>query len=143
MSIDQPADLPRAGRPEPGPHDLMTPAQACRHLPRRRGGRPPHVATIYRWMGGSRGVKLDYVQVGGTRCVTLAGLYRFFDELKAAKAARAGDAPAPPSRTPSARARRWRPSIASSTGSGSDRGPGRGVHAPGPTAPRNRIGRNK
>ncbi len=48
MSIDEPADLPRADRPVPGPHDLMTPAQACRYLPRRRGGRPPHVATIYR-----------------------------------------------------------------------------------------------
>jgi hypothetical protein len=48
-------------------------------LPRRRGGKPWHVATIYRWMkDGVGGRRLEYVRVGGTRFTTASALMRFF-----------------------------------------------------------------
>jgi len=40
---------------------------AADRLPRRRQGKKPHIATIYRWaMRGCRGVKLETLRVGGT-----------------------------------------------------------------------------
>ncbi|HEX4590297.1 MAG TPA: DUF1580 domain-containing protein [Gemmataceae bacterium] len=47
-----------------------------RHL-----GRRIHVATLYRWCGGLRGRRLEYVQVGGTRVTTVEALERFFAGL--------------------------------------------------------------
>jgi Protein of unknown function (DUF1580) len=56
------------------------PKLAC--LPRRRGGRKVHVATVHRWASrGLRGVRLEFVQCGGTRVTTLEALMRFFDRL--------------------------------------------------------------
>lgn len=57
-------------------------AEATDHLPRRRGRRKPHVTTLYRWaQRGCRGVKLETIQVGGTKCTSLEALQRFFDRL--------------------------------------------------------------
>lgn len=69
--------------------------EALDHLPHRRGGRPVHVATLYRWaQRGLRGVQLETLQVGGTRCTSIEALQRFFDRL-------GGQAsPAPNVRTP-------------------------------------------
>lgn len=40
------------------------------------------VSTVYRWVeSGVRGVKLEYVQFGGTRCTTKEALQRFVDDL--------------------------------------------------------------
>jgi hypothetical protein len=58
---------------------------ATKHLPQRRGGRAVHVATLYRWaQRGVRGVRLEILQVGGTKCTSLEALQRFFERLGAA-----------------------------------------------------------
>jgi hypothetical protein len=49
---------------------------------RGRGGKRLHVATVHRWCShGIRGVKLEFVQRGGTRVTTEAALLRFFAQL--------------------------------------------------------------
>lgn len=53
-------------------------------LPRRRAGKKPNIATLYRWTTvGCRGVKLEYLQIGATRCTSQEALQRFFDALTA------------------------------------------------------------
>jgi Protein of unknown function (DUF1580) len=53
-------------------------------IPLRRGGRRLHVATVHRWCTrGIRGVKLAFVQLGGTRVTTIEALLRFFNALTA------------------------------------------------------------
>ena len=60
----------------------MSLAEATKHLPRRRAGKRPHVATLYRWaQSGIRGVRLETLQVGGTMCTSLEALQRFFERL--------------------------------------------------------------
>jgi hypothetical protein len=50
--------------------------------PGRRGGKRPHVSCIYRWTTtGCRGVVLESIQVGGTRCTSREALARFFPRL--------------------------------------------------------------
>src|SRR3954447_13983605 len=71
---------------------LLTLAQAADELPRRRRGRKTHVSTIYRWtVSGCRGVILESIQIGGTRCTSREALQRFFDRLTSAGGT--GDAP--------------------------------------------------
>ncbi len=54
------------------------------HVPRRRAGKKCNVATVYRWMQhGVRGIRLEFIQVGGVRCTSLEALQRFFDALTA------------------------------------------------------------
>ncbi len=61
---------------------LLTLAQAAEQLPRRRRGRKTHVSTLYRWTtAGCRGVRLDTIQVGATRCTSREALQRFFEQL--------------------------------------------------------------
>ncbi len=56
--------------------------EATGHLPRRRKGKRPHVATVYRWaQKGCKGVRLETIQVGGTKCTSLEALQRFFEQL--------------------------------------------------------------
>ncbi|MCH8146942.1 MAG: DUF1580 domain-containing protein [Planctomycetes bacterium] len=56
--------------------------EAAKQLPRRRAGKPTHVATVYRWGSrGLRGVRLETIQIGGTRCTSVEALQRFFDRL--------------------------------------------------------------
>lgn len=51
-------------------------------LPRRRKGKRPHVATLFRWTTvGVRGVVLESLQCGGTRCTSVQALQRFFERL--------------------------------------------------------------
>ena len=58
--------------------------EAAKILPIRRAGKRPHVATLHRWASrGLHGVQLDTIQVGGTRCTSVAALQRFFDALSA------------------------------------------------------------
>ena len=58
--------------------EVLTLTEAARRLPRRRRGKRPHVATLYRWIQhGVRGVKLEAIQVGGTLCTSLEALQRF------------------------------------------------------------------
>lgn len=51
-------------------------------LPRRSGGGRLHLSTLYRWVQrGLRGLRLETIQCGGTRCTTEAALLRFFGAL--------------------------------------------------------------
>lgn len=62
--------------------DLLSLPQAAKLCPRRRGGKQPHVSCLYRWTRqGCRGVRLEWLQVGGTRCTTRQALQRFFRRL--------------------------------------------------------------
>jgi Protein of unknown function (DUF1580) len=96
--------------------DLIPLTQVACELPRRRGGKKTHIATLYRWCSpGCRGVRLRYVQCGATRCTTRAWLNEFFEALAARSTSptpaddRGGPVPAsalPPSgRTATARRR--------------------------------------
>ncbi len=70
-------------------HTVATPAEELRPLalavewlPTRRRGKPPHAATLFRWAAkGLNGVKLEVVQVGGTKCTSRQALARFFQKL--------------------------------------------------------------
>lgn len=63
---------------------ILTLAQAADDLPRRRRGRKTHVSTLYRWAtAGCRGVRLETIQVGATRCTSREALQRFFERLSA------------------------------------------------------------
>jgi hypothetical protein len=61
---------------------VITFGQAADDLPRRRRGRKTHVSTFYRWATvGCRGVILETIQVGATRCTSREALQRFFERL--------------------------------------------------------------
>ena len=61
---------------------VLTLNNAIAHLPHRRKGSRPHLATLYRWANrGIKGVKLETLQVGGTLCTSIEALQRFFDRL--------------------------------------------------------------
>ena len=61
---------------------LVSFAEACERLPRRRAGRRPHPNTLYRWAShGIRGIRLETLRVGGTLCTSLEALQRFFEAL--------------------------------------------------------------
>jgi Protein of unknown function (DUF1580) len=61
---------------------VLSPAEARNRLPARRAGKRPDIATIYRWMQiGCRGIRLEFIVIGGTRCTSLEALQRFFDRL--------------------------------------------------------------
>ena len=61
---------------------IITLADAPKELPRRRKGKKIHVSCIYRWSTvGCRGVVLETIQVGGTRCTSREALERFFHRL--------------------------------------------------------------
>lgn len=58
---------------------LVSFAEACGRLPKRRAGRPSHPSTLYRWASsGLRGIRLETIQVGGTLCTSIEALQRFF-----------------------------------------------------------------
>lgn len=62
---------------------LLTFAEATKTLPAKRAGRPIHTATLYRWSAtGLRGIRLETIQVGGTRCTSVEALQRFFEKLE-------------------------------------------------------------
>lgn len=53
-------------------------------LPKRRGGRKVHTSTVWRWVvKGYRGIRLETIQVGGTRCTSREALERFFEQIDA------------------------------------------------------------
>ncbi len=65
---------------------VLTLAQAADELPRRRRGRKCHVSTLFRWTtAGCRGVVLESVQIGATRCTSGEALARFFQRLTEAR----------------------------------------------------------
>jgi hypothetical protein len=67
---------------DPLSEQVITLADAARLCPRRRGGKRPHVSCIYRWTtSGCKGVVLESIQIGGTRCTSREALARFFEAL--------------------------------------------------------------
>lgn len=61
---------------------VLSLVEAAKKLPRRRAGKKPHVATLYRWAShGLKGIRLETIQVGGTMCTSLEALQRFFERL--------------------------------------------------------------
>ena len=59
--------------------------EAARRLPERSSGNRIHVSTLYRWtQRGIKGVRLETIQVGGTRCTSMEALGRFFGRLQTA-----------------------------------------------------------
>lgn len=67
---------------DPSTETLVSLTEATKLLPCRRGGKRPHVSCLYRWtQAGCRGVILESIQVGGTRCTSREALARFFDRL--------------------------------------------------------------
>ena len=72
-------------------------SEATRHLPQRRAGKRPHAATIFRWcVDGCRGIKLESIMVGATRCTSIESLQRFFDRLTEAADAEHSSMVVPP-----------------------------------------------
>ncbi len=64
--------------------EILTLADACSRLPRRRAGSQPHPATLYAWARkGYRGVRLETIRVGSSLCTSVQALQRFFDRLSA------------------------------------------------------------
>lgn len=62
--------------------NLVSLADAAKLLPRRRGGKRVHQSCIYRWcLNGLKGVVLESIQIGGTRCTSKEALTRFFNRL--------------------------------------------------------------
>jgi hypothetical protein len=72
-------------------------SEAPDHVPTRRG-KKIHVATVFRWKDGMRGVKLETIRIGGTLHTSAEALQRFFERLSATDGA-PGAAP----RSPAAR----------------------------------------
>lgn len=57
-------------------------AAAALLVPRRRAGRKCSVSTVYRWTStGCRGIVLESIQIGATRCTSEEALARFFQKL--------------------------------------------------------------
>lgn len=78
--------------------EVLSLTEATKRVPRRRQGKRPNVATMYRWaQRGCKGVRLETIQVGGTKCTSVEALQRFFDRLSA-NAAAAPPAPVTTSR---------------------------------------------
>src|SRR5262245_31302524 len=67
---------------------LLSLADAAGTLPRRRKGRKPHVSTLHRWAtSGFKGVVLETIQVGGTKCTSEEALQRFFEACSTPRSA--------------------------------------------------------
>lgn len=80
--------------------------QAADELPRRRRGRKTHVSTLFRWSSsGCKGVVLETIQVGGTRCTSREALQRFYERLSAPRVPGDGS-PVPPGLRSAVRRRR-------------------------------------
>lgn len=69
---------------DPLTEQVISLAAAARLCPQRRHGKRPSISCIYRWTtNGCRGVVLESIQVGGTRCTSSQAMARFFHRLTA------------------------------------------------------------
>jgi hypothetical protein len=67
---------------DPFGEELLSLVEATELCPRRRGGKKPHISCLYRWTtSGCKGIVLESLQVGGTRCTSREALARFFERL--------------------------------------------------------------
>lgn len=80
---------------DPNTESVLSLTDATRTLPPRRGGKRPHVSCLYRWTtSGCKGVILESIQIGGTRCTSRESLARFFEALTYANSPRTNRSPA-------------------------------------------------
>lgn len=78
---------------------LVTFSELARSLPRRRGDRPVHVATIHRWRSrGLKGIRLEAIRIGGAWHSSREAFSRFADRLTAQVEAAEATLPATTSR---------------------------------------------
>jgi hypothetical protein len=71
---------------DPLTETVITLSDGMKTIPRGRGGKRRHVSCAYRWTTiGCRGVVLESIQIGGTRCTSLEALARFFQRLTTAR----------------------------------------------------------
>ena len=62
--------------------DILTLHQACQLFPAGREGTPAHISRLYRYTTtGCRGVVLESLQCGSTRCTTRQAVIRFIEQL--------------------------------------------------------------
>lgn len=81
---------------DPNTESLISLTHACKILPRRRAGKRPSVSCMYRWSTtGCRGVILETIQVGGTRCTSREKLALFFRRLTTDRGSDAGPVETP------------------------------------------------
>lgn len=67
---------------DPLTEKVISLADAAKGLPTRRAGKHAHISCVYRWtVSGCKGIKLESIQIGGTRCTSREALSRFFDRL--------------------------------------------------------------
>ena len=67
---------------DPSTEALISLTQAAKNLPARRAGKRPHVSCLYRWStSGCKGIVLETIQIGGTRCTSREKLSLFFRQL--------------------------------------------------------------
>jgi hypothetical protein len=67
---------------DPNTETLLSLADAAKTIPPRRAGKPCRVGTLYRWSNeGCRGIRLETIQIGGTRCTSREALTRFYKAL--------------------------------------------------------------
>jgi len=67
---------------DPNTETLVSLSEAAKLLPTRRAGKKVHPSCLYRWTTtGCRGVILESIQVGGTRCTSKESLALFFHRL--------------------------------------------------------------
>tara|TARA_R110002124_G_scaffold106675_1_gene258765 strand:+ start:428 stop:718 length:291 start_codon:yes stop_codon:yes gene_type:complete len=61
---------------------VITFTDAIKMLPRRRRRKKIHISTLYRWASrGIRNIRLETIQIGGTRCTSVEAVQRFFDAI--------------------------------------------------------------
>lgn len=71
---------------------LLSFTEAASLIPKSPAGKKCNLVTIYRWSNqGLRGIRLEFICVGGGRCTSREALQRFFDALTA----KANGQPAP------------------------------------------------
>ena len=67
--------------------EVVSLAEATKRLPKIRNGKRLHLSTLFRWAQGGKlandgaQVRLETIQLGGTKCTSLEALQRFFDRL--------------------------------------------------------------
>ena len=61
---------------------LISFAEASKLFPLRRRGKKPSISCLYRWTSrGCKGVILESVQAGGSRCTSREAVGRFLDRM--------------------------------------------------------------
>jgi hypothetical protein len=95
--------------PIPLTEELRSIANAAKWLPTRRGDRPAHASSLFRWAKyGLRGVRLETIRVGGTLCTSKEALERFFARLAERDDPHAPDSPVANPTPPKPASRRQR-----------------------------------